>query len=206
MKSYVLSLVITGWSLSAMGQSQEAQQLLLNVEKLAQFKKILENMKTGYQVLHKGYTGIKAISEGNFNLHKVFLDALLEVSPGVRKYKRIADIITYQRRIVKEYKMAFAEFKSGGQFTADEIGYLTGVYGSLLAESVNSLDELSIVITAGRLRMSDDERLRAVDRIYNSITEQYRFLQEFNNNTALLSVQRKSEKVEIELGRRLRRQ
>ena len=65
-------------------QSQEVQQLLLNVEKLAQFKKILQNMKQGYQVLHKGYTTIRNLSQGNFSLHKTFLDALFEVSPAVR--------------------------------------------------------------------------------------------------------------------------
>ena len=66
------------------GQSQEAKQLLLNVEKLAQLKLMLSHMKTGYQILEKGYTSIKNISQGNFNLHRDFLDGLLQVSPAVK--------------------------------------------------------------------------------------------------------------------------
>ncbi|MFX5583033.1 hypothetical protein ABTE20_20720, partial [Acinetobacter baumannii] len=85
--------------------------LLLNIEKLAQFKKILKNMKNGYQIIFKGYTAVKDISQGNFNLHKTFLDGLMQVSPAVKKYKRIADIISYQLRISKEYKLAFNRFK-----------------------------------------------------------------------------------------------
>lgn len=203
MKKYLLILIVLLFSKLLFGQGQEAQQLLLNAEKLVQFKKILQNMKDGYQVLFRGYSTIKDLSQGNFSLHKSFLDALMEVSPTVRKYKRISDIISYQIRIVKDYKTAFNEFRVGGQFTTDEVEYLKNVYGSLLKESVKSLDELSIVITAGKLRMSDEERLQAIDHIYTNIVEQYGFLQEFNNSTAMLALQRKSEGAEIKLGRRL---
>ncbi len=184
-------------------QSDEAQQLLLNWEKLAQFKKILQNMYDGYKILHKGYTAVKDISEGNFTLHKSFLDGLLQVNPAVRKYKRITDIISYQVRIVKEYKAAFNQFKGDKQFTIQEIEYLGKVYKNLFEQSLKSLDELAIVITAGKLRMSDDERLQAIDKIYSSVEDQFSFLKDFNSNTAMLSLQRKSEQAEIKMSRRI---
>lgn len=182
-----------------LAQSDEAKQLLLNVEKLAQFKQILKNMKDGYQLLHKGYTSIKDISEGNFSLHKTFLDALMEVSPAVKKYKRVADIISYQIKLVKEYKSAFKQFKDDKQFTLSEIEYIGNVYANLFKESLKKLDELAIVVTAGKLRMSDDERLQAIDRIYDEVMEQYTFLNEFNNSTAILSLQREKDKMDIDL-------
>ena len=83
-------------------QSYEAQQLLLNWEKLAQLKKILDNMYKGYQVLSYGYTTIKDISEGNFNLHHAFLEGLLQVSPTVLKYKRVVDIVPIPTRAARE--------------------------------------------------------------------------------------------------------
>src|SRR5688572_17225605 len=128
MKKILLIITLVVINHMSKAQEQEAQQLLLNWEKLTQFKKILQNMKDGYQVLHKGYTAIKDISQGNFSLHKTFLDALLEVSPGVRKYKRISDIINCQLRIVKNYKAAFNEFKSKGAFSSEEIAYMEKVY------------------------------------------------------------------------------
>ena len=130
-------------------QSDEAKQLLLNVEKLAQLKSILKNMKDGYQLLHKGYTAIKDISEGNFSLHKTFLDGLMEVSPTVKKYKRVADIINYQVRIVKEYKSAFRQFKGNKRFTVTEIEYLGKVYANLFDQSVKNIEDLAMIITAG---------------------------------------------------------
>lgn len=203
MKKIILLITICAFSMQGFSQSQEAQQLLLNVEKLAQFKKILNDMYKGYKVLYKGYTTIKDISEGNFSLHRTFLDGLLQVSPAVRKYKRIADIISYQLRIFKEYKTAFNQFKQDKHFTVDEIEYLGKVYSNLFNESLKNLDELSMVITAGKLRMSDDERLQAIDRIYYNIVDQFSFLQEFNNSTAILAVQREKDMMDIEISRKI---
>lgn len=201
MKKLLLILMLC--PLLAFGQSQEAKQLLLNVEKLAQLKLMLSHMKTGYQILSKGYNTITDISKGNFSLHKTFLDGLLEISPTVRKYKRVADIIEVQIKIVKESKSALNEFKSNRQFSLAEIDYLGKVYRNLLGESLKTLEELAMVITAGKLRMSDDERLKAIDRIYDEVIEQYSFLTEFSDGTAILSLQREKEKMDIDLMRKI---
>lgn len=203
MKKILVVVVMSILSINANAQGQEVQQLLLNVEKLAQFKNILENMYEGYKILHDGYTTIKDISEGNFSLHKSFLDGLMQVSPAVRKYKRIEDIFNYQIRIVNDYKAAIKRFKEDNQFTLKEIEYMGKVYANLFQQSLKSLDDLLMVIAAGSLRMSDEERLEAIDRIYNSIEDQFVFLKEFNKNAALLSIQRKAERTEIEMSRRI---
>src|ERR1700687_3385242 len=96
------------------GQSQEAQQLLLDVEKLAQLKNILTDLKKGYEIVSGGYNAIKNISEGNFNLHAVFLNSLLEISPTVKKYKRIVDIVSTQLKIVSGYKTALRQLRASG--------------------------------------------------------------------------------------------
>jgi len=196
----LLTLVIHSTCFS---QSQEAKQLLLNVEKLAQLKLMLSHMKTGYQILEKGYTSIKNISQGNFNLHRDFLDGLLQVSPAVKQYSKVADIIRVQLKLVKESKAALAEFRGSKQFTIAEIEYLGNIYANLLKECLKTLDELAMVVTAGKLRMSDDERLQAIDKIYDEVMEQYTFLNEFNNGTAVLSLQREKEKMDIDLMRKV---
>lgn len=203
MKKIIVILLMCSLVFQAKAQSDEAQQLILNWEKLSQFRKILKNMYDGYKILYKGYTAVKDLSEGNFTLHKTFLDGLMQVSPAVKKYKRITDIINYQLRIIKEGKAAFNQFKGDKQFTADEIGYTGKIYSNLFQESIKNIDELAMVITAGKLRMSDDERLQAIDRIYLSIEDQYSFLKDFSSNTAMLSLQRKSEQAQIEMSRRI---
>ena len=199
--SLLLTLQIYGHGLYA--QSTEIQQLLLNVEKLAQLKKILSNMKKGYEIVSTGYNTIRDISKGNFNLHDAFLNALLQVSPTVRKYKRVADIISCQSQIVKEYRSALNRFKSTNLFNSSEITYMEDVYKNLFNKSLQNLDELSIVITAGKLRMSDDERIAAIDRIYKDISDKLIFLRSFNNEGSVLAVQRGREMVDTKLSEKL---
>ena len=178
----------------ALAQKDEIAQLLLNVEKLAQFKQILSDMKKGYKILNGGYNTIKDLSEGNFSLHKTFLDALMEVSPTVKNYNRVADIINYQVILVKEYKSAFNRFKRDNNFNQQELAYLERVYENLFKQSLNNLDNLVTIITANKLRMSDDERLEAIDKIFADMQDKLLFLRHFNNNTTVLAVQRAKER------------
>ncbi|WP_439695859.1 TerB family tellurite resistance protein [Mucilaginibacter sp. AW1-7] len=181
----------------AVAQSDEIQQLLLNVEKLAQFKSILSDMKKGYTILSNGYNSVKNIAQGNFSLHEAFLDGLWLVSPEVRKYGRIADIINEQAALIAEYKSAYRRFNSGGNFSASELDYLSKVYGQLLKESGANMDQLALVITANKLRMSDDERLKAIDRIYADTDDKLVFLRSFNRQTSVLDYQRQREKMDL---------
>lgn len=203
MKKYLIIIMLVCVYKIGSAQSREAQQLLLNWEKLTQLKKVLQNLYDGYKILDKGYTTIKDLSEGNFSLHKDFLTGLLQVSPVVRQYRRIADIINIQLRLVKENKMAFNEFKKNPRFTIEEIDYMGKVYNRLFHRSVENLKELTIVITSGKLRMSDDERMQAIDRIYSSIVDQYSFLQDFNNAAIVLSLQRQNEQMDIDIMQRV---
>ena len=160
-------------------------------------------MKKGYEIVSTGYNTIKDISQGNFNLHDAFLNALLQVSPTVRKYKRVADIISCQSQIVKEYRSAFNRFKSTNLFNSSEMTYMEDVYKNLFNKSLQNLDELGMVLTAGKLRMSDDERIAAIDRIYKDISDKLVFLRSFNNEGSVLAVQRGREMVDTKLSEKL---
>lgn len=174
-------------------QVQEIEQLILDVQKLSQFKQILSDMKTAYVVIMQGYTTVRDISQGDFNLHKAFLDGLMAVSPVVRNYKKTADIISMQLSIVSEYKSAYNRFKSVNLFNPDEIVYIGRVYNNLLDETLKNLNDLATVVTANQLRMSDAERLSAIDKLYDDTLDKLTFLRSFNNNTSMLAVQRQKE-------------
>ena len=178
-------------------QSAEIQQLILNIEKLSQFKKILSDMKKGYELLSGGYKTVKDMTEGNFSLHKTFLDALMQVSPAVKNYKRVGEIVDYQISIVKESRSGMNRFMKSGNFRGDEIHYFEKVYANLLNQSLRNLDELTMAITADKLRMSDDERLRAIDEIYGQMQDKLLFLRHFNASSNLLALQRSNEKNDV---------
>lgn len=181
----------------ARAQSAEIQQLILNIEKLSQFKKILSDMKKGYELLSGGYKTVKDMSEGNFSLHKTFLDALMQVSPAVKNYKRVGEIVNFQILLVKESRNGLNRFTRSGSFSPQEIGYFEKVYANLLSQSLRNLDELTMAVTADKLRMSDDERLQAVDMIYLQMQDKLLFLRNFNASSNILALQRAKEKNDV---------
>ena len=199
----LLFVLMVGANEKSNAQVYELERLILDIEKLSQLKSILSDLYKGYEILKTGYTTIKDISEGNFNLHKAFLDGLLAVSPVVQEYERVADIIDLQARIVKEYKSAMNRYRQNVHFNPDELEYIGNIYSNLVDKSVKNLENLISVLTAGELRMNDAQRLKSIDGIYADTKNQFLFLRHFDNSTDLLAMNRSNEANDIQTLRNL---
>ncbi|GAB2793403.1 hypothetical protein GCM10027275_42910 [Rhabdobacter roseus] len=196
-----LALLLLAIALAGPVQAQETEiaQLVLNLEKLNQLRQILDELRKGYEILFKGYTTIRDLTQGNFKLHETFLNGLLKVNPAVKNDPRVYDIIDCQLALVREYRTAFTRFSARGSLTEEELRYLRRVYDRLLAESIQNLEALTLVITDQTMRASDDERLAAIDGIYQDLADKLVFLRHFNGNAAVLAAQREHERVNQEV-------
>lgn len=205
MKQIVLWLALVFGTVAGRPQSTGdlIEQLVLDFQKLQDMKGILQDMYTGYKILDEGYTRIKDIAQGQFNLHKTFLDGLLSVSPVVRDYYRTGEIIAAEYALVREYKASSNRVHSSGLFTGGELGYIDGVYAAVFKRSLQSIDELTLVVTDDELRMSDAQRLGAIDRIYEEISGQLRTVRLLNNELSLQTMQRQKAINDIQTLKRL---
>lgn len=187
-----ISLSSLIFPLQSHGQAQELEMLTLDIEKLSQMKQTLQNMYSAYITLENGYNKVKDVTSGNYSLHQVFLDGLLAVSPTIKNYVHVADIISDEAKILSEYKSALSGFKSSSFFKTKELDYISGVYTKIVDGSVSNLDALVMVLTAKQTRMSDDERLTEIDRIYNDMEAKLSALRSFNRRTGAIITQRQS--------------
>ncbi|GAB3917059.1 TerB family tellurite resistance protein [Mucilaginibacter boryungensis] len=203
MRTVKIIALLLFFSISAKAQSDELQQLLLNIEKLTQFKAILSDMKQGYQIYQQGYGMVSNLSKGNFDLHNIYLTGLMAVNPAIRNNPRIGQIIGQQNDIISEYKRYASLFRQSGSFNGNELSYFTNVYNQIVRQSNVNIDDLANVTTAGQLRMSDDDRLLAIDRIYNSSSDQLQFLRYFNRKAVMLSLQRSKDQNDTQTLKRL---
>jgi hypothetical protein len=197
MKILIPCLVVLCNGIKGRSQSFELQQLMLDIEKLSQLKDIYKDVVKGYQILSEGYQAVSDISKGNFDLHQLFLDDLLKASPVVQQYKKVADIIDCELKIVSEYGTAYNRFKQDNNFSPDELIYIGKVYSNLINESVKGLTDLTTAITDNTIRASDDERLNIIDKLDAEMQNRLSFLRYFNNNTSVLSLQRAREKNDV---------
>jgi hypothetical protein len=190
--------------LGALGRPAHAQsiadlliQFELDKEKLSSMKNTLQEMYQGYTELKQGYTRIRDIAKGNFNLHAGFLDALLAISPAVRGDPRITVIINSEYSIVSGYQTANTRWTTAGVFTGQELDYIIGTYSAVLQRCLQSIEELTMILTADQLRMSDAERMQAMGRIDTDTQAQLAMMQELDNTLSLQTAQRLREAGDI---------
>ena len=177
---------------------QKKTQKKYLLQQIAALKVYIDYAKKGYDIASKGLNTIRRIKDGDFNLHRDFFGSLSLVNPTIKRYKKVADIIALQVRIVKNAKQTMEGVREGGQFTADEISYCTNVYSGLLEDCLDGINELFLVITSGELEMKDDERIRRIDRLYSDMQNKYSFSEDFGNSMGVLAVQRVNERAEID--------
>jgi hypothetical protein len=193
----ILLLALSPAFSRAQSIAQCLEQLSLDYQKLAGLKSILSQMYTGYEVISKGYGAVKGVAQGNFTLNQAFLDGLYIVSPTVRKYPKIAQIISNQEMLVGEYHSAWSSYGNTQHFSPDEVGYMINVYSNLVTQSLNNLSALTTVLTDSQLRMSDAERLGMIDRLYEESKNELGYLRSFNNRlyqTSMLRSQQTQDK------------
>jgi hypothetical protein len=153
--------------------------------------------KKGYNIVSSGIHSIRDIKKGELNLHNTFFNSLKNVNPKISRYAKVADIIAYQIRVIKQTKETIKGIRETKQFTNDELNYCIDVFDNLLTECIKTIDELMMVITNGELEMKDDERLKRIDKLYAGMQDKYAFCSSFSDDMALLSMQRLGEQSEI---------
>ncbi|TDX01841.1 hypothetical protein EDB95_2884 [Dinghuibacter silviterrae] len=177
---------------TAPAQSFEMQQLTLDIAKLSQLKTILKDMYTYYFILYNGYEDVKGIAKGNFDLHKAFLSGLLAVSDAVSGDPKVQAILSDEATLLHLYGSLLGKWQTDPHLTPSEVNRLTTLAGDVLDACTEDLDELTMVLTDNTLRMSDDERLTAVNHIQRDLHERLTYLRNLDVTVANLSSERES--------------
>jgi hypothetical protein len=203
MKKMTVIVLVLFCSVFSFGQSQEIQQLVLDIEKLAQLKAMYSSMLQGYNTLRNGYGEVINIKKADFNLHKTNLDALLLVSSPVKRYSKINSIIANQALLSAEYKEASKQYFSSGLLTQGELTSLQTSAKDCIGRSLKLIDELLLVVTPGSLRMNDEERISAIDRIDKDMYSRLTSIRKLIGDNRQLVILRRQSKMDIEAMRQL---
>lgn len=177
--------------------NQKATQKKYLLQQIAALQVYIGYAKKGYNVVNGGITTIKNIKNGDFNLHRDFFNGLKNVNPAIRRYAKVADIIAYQVKIIKQTKGTLQQIRETKQFTENELDYCKQVFDNLLDECIKTVEELMLVTTSGKLEMKDDERLKRIDRLYADVQDKYSFSCSFSEDMGILAVQRLGEQMQI---------
>lgn len=177
--------------------NQSSTQKKYLQQQIAALKIYLGYAKKGYTIVTNGVNTIRNIKNGDFNLHRDFFNHLKNVSPAISRYAKVADIISYQAKIIKQVRFTTQQARETKQFTEAELDYCKQVFDTLLDECIKTVEHLILITTSGELEMKDDERLKRIEMLYADVQDKYSFACSFAEDMGLLAVQRLGEQLEI---------
>ncbi|MBN9349273.1 MAG: hypothetical protein J0H55_01190 [Chitinophagaceae bacterium] len=204
---FLLILVSMAGSLKAQTlaewfQQKKTQKKYL-LQQIAALQIYIGYVQKGYQIAKEGLTTIGGFTRGEFNLHSDYFNSLKMVNPAIRKYGKVAGIITLQVKIVENYNSTSRKLESTNAFSNDELNYIRSTFSNLLDDCEKTLDELITVTTDGKLEMKDDERIARIDKLYLDMQDKFNFCNSFSNDAKLLAVSRIKEQTEVKISRAL---
>jgi hypothetical protein len=123
---------------------------------------------------------IKGIIDKTQQLHDQWYSSLLQISAGVRNYRRVREIYTHQSEMINQFATAIPELRTK-QLSPAQLSEASTVYQALLQENVALLGELSGVLSASRAKMTDPERIEFIDNIADRIARQHHLMNYFSN-------------------------
>lgn len=180
---------------------QKKTQKQYLIEQIAQYKIYLELLEKGYKIAKEGLTTIHDIKNGEFKLHKNYIDSLRIVGTEVGKYKRIELIQALHSQIKAVTASSENKLRQSGYLNSEELVYVKGVYGRLLEDCERIADALKDVTRDGPLSMSDDERFNRIDLLYGQMQSNHSFAKAFSNEALVLAASRLSETNDIKTRR-----
>jgi len=157
----------------------------------------------GYKIASTGIHAIRDIKSGEFNLHASYFNSLKSVNPAIKNAAKVAEIIALQVSIVQHFTSAIRGYRQSEQFDAGEMGYINNVYTELVADCLQDIDELMNVITNNKLEMTDDERMKEINKLYANMQDKSSFTRSFTNNGFLLAQQRTKDANNIGVAKQL---
>jgi len=184
-------LLLAGIKTNAQGFfNQKGAWIKNQLKQIALWEIYIKDIEKGYNTAKTGLNAIADIKSGDFHLHVDHFGALMAVNPEIRKYSRIVEILLLPSAIKKLHPK-----------TAN--AFINSVFSHLMEEAASNVDQLHILLSAGNYSMTDDERIKQVDKLYADMTDKYAFAKSFASDAGILSLQQLKEKNETRTSRLL---
>jgi hypothetical protein len=199
MKKIVLFLLLAGFlNGNIYAQAKQAQVLLKQIAALQMY---IGYAQKGYSIAKKGLNTVSDFKRGELNLHTDYFNLLKTVNPKIKKYVKVAEIVSLQVKIIKSYGSFYRQVQQDDLFHGNEVEYIKRVFDRLIENCDSILEELITVITDNQLEMKDDERMSRIDVLYKNMMDNNTFCESFANQTRLLSLSRAKDSKDVKISR-----
>lgn len=135
--------------------------------------------------------------------YRKYYEELAKVKALISYYQRIRDVAEKQVRMVREYNRSWQLIRQDENFTVAELEYMAKVYHGILSESLENIDQITLIVQSFATTMSDAKRLQLINSAADQIDANYDDLKRFNRQNMMLSLQRAKTAHEADAVKRL---
>lgn len=148
-------------------------------EQIADLEIYQQALKKGYHIAESGLNTAHDLKNGTFGLHTAYFNSLEQVNRVVANDPKGKAILDLQTELISLFDKEIAWQQKEKLLQVSELDYIQDVYNNLLNECKKNIDELNLVLTPGKMQLTDQQRLERLDHLYNSMKDKYTFAGDF---------------------------
>jgi len=172
--------------------NQQSSKAKLMLAQIVGYETYLHEIKGGYNIAENGLNTMHEIKGGTFDLNTAYFNSLLQVSPAVSANPKGKAIAGMQQQIIQVFSKEIAWQQQQKILTVKEIIYIRQVYQNLMRKCKTDMDELTDVLTPGKLQLNDHQRLERIDHCYNATQDKQSFAMSFTGKCRQMATDRQS--------------
>jgi hypothetical protein len=166
--------------------SQKKTQIKYLTQQIAALEQYGLYVKQGYQIAQGGWGSIGNQVKGEFDLHSAYYNSLKTVNPAIKNDPKTDSIVSYAQLTPQQ----FDHLDGLSALDGDSRSYIGRVKTAVLTDTGKDIAELQMVMTDGKAQLTDDERIKRLDGIYERVKDKLVFSRSFCNDVWMLIVQR----------------
>ncbi len=173
---------------------QDKTQKKYLLAQIAALQIYIEDAEKGYNIAKSGLTTIGNITNGEFGLHTLYFNSLQTVNPKIKNYSKVKGITgTEDAADLVRKKMVTQASSAPTKLSTEEMKELQQISNNIAGDDSKDLDELEELMTDGKLKMTDDERIKNIDLLYNAVREKYAAVQQLAASISSLAAGRQAQ-------------
>ncbi len=188
---FVLLIFFCAFKINAQGFfNQKGAWIKNQIKQIALWEIYIKDIEKGYEIAKDGLNAISDIKNGDFHLHLDHFNSLMDVNPEIKKYSKAVEVLLLQSDVKK-------------LAAKSDDDYINSVWTHLIDGCNSDVDQLNMLLSPGNYEMTDDERIKNIDKLYADMKDKYAFAKSFSTDVKILSLQQLKEKNEVQASRLL---
>lgn len=186
--------VLTTYNSQAQGFfNQKGEMIKKCIEQIALLGTYIRQAKQGYNIIDNGLKTVKNIKNGEFDLHDLYYKSLKNVNPNIKGFSKIKQAIETGSGIAGLGSKTINLVNGSEWLGPGEKKYLREALTKLLNDTDKDMQALLDLITSGKIELTDDERIKRINEVYEELLNKSSFVQKFSSTIKMLIANRSSD-------------